>query len=83
MLSSILDSESAIQTNIRIMRIFIRLRQILIDNTELKLEVERIKTKLDVQDKNIEVVFCYLNELSKRLDNSESEKQPRKSYARY
>jgi len=33
-----------------IMRIFIRLRQILIDNTELKQEVERIRTQLDVQD---------------------------------
>jgi hypothetical protein len=78
MLSSVLNSASAIQVNIRIMRIFIRLRQILIDNTELKQDIERIRTKLDVQDKNIEVVFSYLDELSKRIDNSKSEKQPRK-----
>ncbi|MFB0498743.1 hypothetical protein ABID99_004980 [Mucilaginibacter sp. OAE612] len=63
MLSSVLNSASAIQVNIRIMRIFIRLRQILIDNTELKLEIERIRTKLESQDKNIDLLFGYLDEL--------------------
>ncbi|WP_229701664.1 ORF6N domain-containing protein [Mucilaginibacter rubeus] len=63
MLSSVLNSAAAIQVNIRIMRIFIRLRQILIDNTELKLEIERIRTKLESQDKNIDLLFGYLDEL--------------------
>lgn len=63
MLSSVLNSASAIQVNIRIMRIFIRLRQILLDNTELKLEIERIRTKLESQDKNIDLLFGYLDEL--------------------
>lgn len=78
MLSSVLNSASAIQVNIRIMRIFIRLRQMLMDTTELKLEIERIKTKLENQDKNIEVVFSYLDELSQRFEHSESAKQARK-----
>ncbi len=34
-----------------------------IDNTELRLEIEKIKTKLDNQDKNMEIVFRYLDEL--------------------
>jgi len=78
MLSSVLNSASAIHVNIRIMRIFIRLRQMLMDTTELKLEIERIKTKLANQDKNIEVVFSYLDELSKSFQHSEAEKQARK-----
>jgi len=41
MLSSVLNSASAIQVNIRIMRIFIRLRQVFMDTTELNLEIER------------------------------------------
>jgi hypothetical protein len=63
MLSSILNSERAIKTNIQIIRIFTRLRQMLMDNTELRLEIEKIKTKLNNQDKNMEIVFQYLDEL--------------------
>ena len=46
----------------------------LIDNTELKLEVEKIKTKLDNQGKNMEAVFRYLDELIER----KAEPDPRK-----
>ncbi len=40
-------SDRAISVNIQIIRIFTRIRQMFIDNTELKLEIEKIKTKLD------------------------------------
>lgn len=63
MLSGILKSERAIAVNIQIMRIFIRIRQMFIDNTELRLEIEKIKGKLDNQDKKMEIVFRYLDEL--------------------
>ncbi len=33
------------------MRVFVRVRKMLIDNTELRLEIEKIKGKLDNQDK--------------------------------
>lgn len=63
MLSGILNSDRAIAVNIQIMRIFIRIRQMFIDNTDLRLEIEKIKNKLDNQDKNMEIVFKYLDEL--------------------
>ncbi len=66
MLSSVLNSERAINVNIQIIRIFTRIRQMLIDNTELRLEIEKIKTKLDKQGKNMELVFRYLDELIER-----------------
>jgi hypothetical protein len=63
MLSSVLNSKHAIRINIQIMRIFTKIRQMLMDNTELRLEIEKIKSKLDNQDKNMEIVFRYLDEL--------------------
>ncbi len=68
MLSSVLNSETAIEVNIQIIRTFTRIRQMLSEHTELRLEVEKIKKKLDNQDKNMEVVFQYLDELLEKKD---------------
>ena len=75
MLSSILNSERAIKVNIQIIRIFTRIRQMLSDNTELRLEIEKIKRKMDNHDKNIEQVFQYLDELLEKKENPEDRKQ--------
>lgn len=75
MLSSVLNSKRAIKVNIQIIRIFTRIRQILADNTDIRLEIERIKNKLDNQDKNMEIVFRYLDEL---LEKQECPNPPRK-----
>jgi len=69
MLSSILNSKKAIEVNIQIMRIFTRIRQIFTDTLSLKLEIEEIKKKLKNQDKNIELVFSYLDELITSQEN--------------
>jgi len=71
MLSSVLNSEKAISVNIQIIRIFTRIRQMLSDNTELRLGIEELRKKTDNNTKNIEVVFKYLDEL---LDKKEKEK---------
>jgi hypothetical protein len=63
MLSSLLNSKQAIQVNIQIVRIFFRIRQFIIDSGELKPEIEEIKQKVRNQDKNIELVFTYLDKL--------------------
>jgi hypothetical protein len=41
----------------------------LLTNTELKYEIEKIKRKLDNQDKNMEIVFRYLDELLEKKEN--------------
>lgn len=51
MLSSMLNSTRAIEVNIQIIRIFTRMR-------EIRLEIEKIKGKLDNQDKNMGIVFA-------------------------
>ena len=63
MLANILKSQLAIQVSIHIIEIFVKLRETSISQTEIKLEIERIKRKVDSHDKNIEIVFHYFEEL--------------------
>lgn len=64
MLSSVLNSKNAIQVNIQIIRVFTRIRQALLDSTDLRLAIEKLEKKTNNNTKNIEVVFNYLDELS-------------------
>ena len=75
MLSSVLKSDIAIKINIQIMRVFTRMRQLLTDNTDLRLEiaeiknaVEKISRKQDDQDKNMELVFEYIDRLQDKIE---------------
>jgi hypothetical protein len=70
MLSSVLNSKMAIQVNIQIMRIFTKIRTMFTDTLSLKLEIEEIKKKLKNQDKNIELVFSYLDELITKQESN-------------
>jgi hypothetical protein len=56
------------------MIVFTKIRQMLLDNTELRLEIEKIKSKLDNQDKNMEIVFQYLDELIEHKKSNEGRK---------
>jgi hypothetical protein len=47
MLSSVLKSDKAIQTNIQIMLIFSKVRQMLLDTTDLKIDILQIQKKLE------------------------------------
>ncbi|WP_442587636.1 hypothetical protein ACSBL2_16450 [Pedobacter sp. AW31-3R] len=39
------------------------------DNTEIRLEIEKIKGDLNNHGKNMEIVFQYLDELPKKQEN--------------
>lgn len=71
-LSTVLKSKQAIEVSIKIIDVFVQLRTMVLSNTEIRLEVEKIKKKVDSQDKNIEVIFRYFDELL------EQKVQPRK-----
>jgi ORF6N domain-containing protein len=60
MLSTVLNSERAIQVNIEIMRAFVRLRQLLASNTELARKMDALEKKYDAQFK---VVFDAIRQL--------------------
>ena len=60
MLSSVLNSNRAIQVNIAIMRTFTRLRKMLATHAELKKKIEEMEEKYD---KQFRVVFEALRQL--------------------
>jgi len=64
MLSSVLNSERAIQVNIVIMRAFVKLRQMLESNEELNRKFAAVIPKLAIHDKYFTVVFDELKKLT-------------------
>jgi len=47
MLSSVLNSKRAIEANIHIIRTFVRIREMIISNKELRLKIEKLEKKCD------------------------------------
>lgn len=66
MLSSVLNSEQAIEVNIAIMRAFVRLRQMLETNEELNRKFAAVIRKLSTHDKYFRVVFDELKKLTEK-----------------
>ena len=69
MLANVINSEKAVEVSIRIIEIFVRMWEYLSENITLKLDIEHIKKKLINQDKNIELVFSYLDEMMEKQEN--------------
>jgi hypothetical protein len=63
MLSSVLNSETAIRMNIRIIRIFTRMRKLLMTHRDILLQLEKMENRLASHDEDIVVIFRYLKEL--------------------
>ena len=70
MLGSVLNSEKAIAFSIKIVETFVKMREFLTTELNLKLDIEAIKKKVDNHDKNIELVFSYLDELMDKSENN-------------
>jgi hypothetical protein len=68
MLSSILNSNRAIEVNIQIMRIFSKIRKVLADTSEVRILIDELRRKTENNTKNIEVVFQYLDELIEKQE---------------
>jgi len=68
MLSSVLNSKRAIQVNIQIMRIFTKIRQIILGNVELKHELDELKQQTE---EKFQVVFEALDQLLAPEKNSD------------
>lgn len=75
MLSNVLKSDLATKMSIKLIEIFVQLRRSLNSYSELRLEIEQIKKKLTNQDKNMEVVFQYLDELADKKRQPETERK--------
>ena len=60
MLSSILNSERAIKVNIQIMRVYIRIREMILTHNDLLKIMDSLDKKVAKQDEKIALVFQYL-----------------------
>ena len=63
MLSSVLRSERAIQVNIQIIRVYMRMRQLLLDNKNLWQKLEKIEQSLAKKDEEIQAIFKIIKKL--------------------
>jgi len=63
MISSVLNSETAIRVNIQIIRVFTKMRELLLSNKEILLQLEKAEKKLSKHDKDIILIFQYLKKL--------------------
>lgn len=63
MLSSVLRSETAIQVNIQIIRVFTKMKQMLIDNKELFIKIDKLEKKMMGHDEDLKNVFIILKKL--------------------
>jgi len=63
MLSSVLNSERAEKVSLLIIDTFVRLREILFIRKDMSYQLEKIQTKIDEHDNQIDIIFKYLKEL--------------------
>jgi hypothetical protein len=75
MLSSVLNSERAIQVNIAIMRAFVVLRKLLLTHKELAEKIEELERKYQLHETDIQVIFNAIKKLLEPPD--EPPKPPR------
>ena len=78
MLANILKSERAIQVSIRIIEIFVKLREMLFAHNDILLQLEKLEQKATAHDQDIKLIFEYL----KQLLNPPHEPRPRIGYRR-
>lgn len=63
MLSSVLSSPQAIEVNISIMRVFVKVKQTLLDTAELALKLEQLERAVSDHSGQIDVLFSAISEL--------------------
>lgn len=77
MLANVLRSHTATQMSITLVKTFVKLRKLISSNTHLQFEIEQIKNyiqhqskKQENQDKSIDLLFQYIDQLQKELTSS-------------
>ena len=63
MLANVLKSDSAMQVSIRIIEIFVKMRELLFTHKDILLQLEKMEKKLNAHDQDIQLIFSYLKKL--------------------
>lgn len=78
MLANVLRSERAIEVSIRIIEIFVKMREMLSTHKDILLKLEQIEKKVTEHDEDIQLIFSAV----KQLLNPPQEPRPRIGYRR-
>jgi hypothetical protein len=78
MLSSVLNSERSIKVNIQIMRIYTKMRELLLTHKDILLKLEQLERQVVQNSGDIEAIFAALKELL----NPPQEPRPRVGFRR-
>lgn len=63
MLASVLKSEKAMQVSIRVIEIFVKMREMLSVHKDVLLQLGKMEKNLTEHDEDIQLIFKYLNQL--------------------
>jgi len=77
MLSSVLNSEKAIDVNIQIIRVFTKMRELLLTNATILSELEELKKSINDHEEQFELIYGYLQKFS------QAENQPKRNTIGY
>jgi phage regulator Rha-like protein len=78
MLASVLNNERAIKVNIQIIRIFNRMREMLLAHKDILFQLEQMQYKLAEHDNKILLIFKYIKQLEqekKQITNKQNRKR--------
>jgi len=78
MLSSVLNSKKSIQVNIQIMRVFTKMRELLLSHKDLILKIQKIESNLEGQGHEIQVLFEYIKRLMEESESNKSQASRKK-----
>ncbi len=78
MLSSVLTSERAVSVNIRIMRIYTKMREMILTHKDILIQLEKIEKKVMGHDDDIQLIFNYF----RKMLNTQKEPRPRIGFRR-
>lgn len=59
-ISSVLRSEQAVQVNIQIMRVYSKMKELLMMHKDILVKLEQLERKTDKHDEQIEMIFDYI-----------------------
>ena len=63
MLSCILNSKTAIEVNLRVVRVFVKMRQYALTHKEILLQLAKLEKEVKINNRDIENIFAVLKEL--------------------
>ena len=77
MLASVLNTERAIQVNIQVVKVFVKMRELLASHNKLILKMEKMEYSLSKHGEQIQKIFKYLKQFE-QIKKQELDQQNRK-----